>query len=213
MTVIVIVYFHPIFTLFSPDHFPGQHKNDESTPNYLSLRAFRAGRTYILSAPFIAAESPHHEESRLIYGPFEFTLIDQEFPVEHELDTFNPLLTGTPLCRLYLLLRLQRCVIQLRYPATSFLGNILWRLSSLSPTATRSIHLWVTTSSLSLNTTFAISVATHNSAQAFSIALTVATHILLRYLASIIPSQLINYFLPSFPRDLQHKNTLYSSCH
>ena len=57
--------------IFSPDHFPGQHKNGESPPNYLFLRTFWAGRTYFLSAPFIAAESQHHEESRLIYGPFD----------------------------------------------------------------------------------------------------------------------------------------------
>ena len=35
-------------------------------------------------------------------------------------------------------------------------------------------------------------------AQTFSIALTVATHISLRHLAAIIPSQPNNYFLPSF---------------
>ena len=86
--------------LFSPDHFPRQHKNGESPPNYLFHRTFRAGRTYFLSAPFIVAESQHHGESRLIYIPFEFTLLDQGFPVEHELDACNPLLTGTLLCRL-----------------------------------------------------------------------------------------------------------------
>ena len=53
-----------------------------------------------LSAPFIAAESQHHEESRLTYGPFESTLLDQGFPVEHELDACNPPLTGTLLCHL-----------------------------------------------------------------------------------------------------------------
>ena len=36
------------------------------------------------------------------------------------------------------------------------------------------------------------------SAQIFSIALTVATHIALRHLAAIILSQLNNYFLPSY---------------
>ena len=84
--------------LFSPDHFPGQHKNGESPPNYLFLRTFRARRTYFLSTPFIVAELQHHEESRLIYEPFESTLLDQGFPVEHELDACNPPLTGTPLC-------------------------------------------------------------------------------------------------------------------
>ena len=53
-----------------------------------------------LFAPFVAAVSQHHEESRLIYGPFESTLLDQGFPVEYKLDAENPALTGTPLCRL-----------------------------------------------------------------------------------------------------------------
>ena len=137
--------------LFSPDHFPGQHKNGESPPNYLFLKTFRTWRTHFLSAPFIAAESKHHEESRLIYGPLESTLLDQEFPVEHELYVFNPPLTVTLLCRLYILLCPQRRAILLRHSTISFLGNIIWRLSRLSTTATTTTHLWVTTLLLSLN--------------------------------------------------------------
>ena len=107
----------------------------------------------------------------------------------------------------------------LRHPATSFLGNLLWRLSCLSPTATRTTHLWVTTSFLSLNSKhdFCYVYSDVHFSQTFSIALIVATHIPLRHLAAIIPSQLNNYFLPSilpsFLRDLQHKGTLYSGCH
>ena len=86
--------------LFSSDHFPGQHKNGESPPNYFFLRTFRAGWTNFQSAPDIASESQHHEESRLIYGPFESTLLDQGFPVELELDACNPPPTGTLLCHL-----------------------------------------------------------------------------------------------------------------
>ena len=82
--------------LFSPDHFPGQHKNCKSPPNYLFLRTFRTGRTYFQSVPFIAAEAQHHEESPPIYGPLESTLLDQGFPVEHELDAWNQPHTGTP---------------------------------------------------------------------------------------------------------------------
>ena len=92
--------------LFSPDHFPGQRKNGESPLNY------REGRTYFLFPPFIAAEAQHHEESRLIYGPLESTLLDQGFPDEHELDACNLLHTGTPLCRLHLLLCIPRRVIR-----------------------------------------------------------------------------------------------------
>ena len=86
--------------LFSPDHFSGQHKNGESSPKYLFLRTFRTKRTYFLSTPFIVAEAQHHEESHLIYGPLESTVLDQRFTVEHELDACNPPHTGTSLCRL-----------------------------------------------------------------------------------------------------------------
>ena len=88
----------------------------------------------------------------------------------------------------------------LRHPDTSFLGNIIWRLSCPSPTATRTTHLWETTSFLSLNSKHDLSYVYCDaySAQTFSIALTVATHILLRHLAVIIAYQFHNYFLPSF---------------
>ena len=183
-----------LLILFNPDHFPRQHKNGESPPNYLFLRTFRTRRTYFLSALFIVAESQHHEESRLIYGPLESNLLDQGFPVEPELHAFNTSLTGTPLCRLKLLLCLQRRAISLRHPATSFLGNIFWRRSWLSPTAT---HFWATTSFLSLNSKhdFCYVYSDAHFAQAFN---------------AIIPSQLNKYFLPSFLRDMQHKGSLYS---
>ena len=49
--------------------------------------------------------------------------------------------------------------------------------------------------------------------QTFNNALTVAKHIPLRHLVAKIPSQLHNYFLPSFRRDFPHKGTFYSGCH
>ena len=86
-TVMAVAYFHSIRMTYPIQ--PKQHKNGESLPNYFFLRSFRTGRTYFLSAPFVAVESQHHEESRLIYGTFESTLLDQGFPVEHELDACN----------------------------------------------------------------------------------------------------------------------------
>ena len=53
--------------------FPWQHKNGESPSNSLFLRIFRARWTYFLSSLFIAAESQHHEESHLIYGPLSLS--------------------------------------------------------------------------------------------------------------------------------------------
>ena len=85
-------------------------------------------------------------------------------------------------------------------------SNLFWRPSCLSLTAIRTTHLWVTTSSLSLNRKY-------DFCYVYSIALTVATHILLWHLAAIIPSQLNNYFLPPFLWDLQHKGTLYFGCY
>ena len=95
---------------------------------------------------------------------------------------------------------LQRRLISLRHPATSFLGNIFWRPSCPSPTATRTTHLWVTTSFLSLNSKHDFYYVYSDAffAQTFSIALTAATHIPFRHLAAIIPSQLNNYPLPSY---------------
>ena len=110
--------------IHSARNIPGQFKDGEREPIYHFLRTFRAGRTYFLSAPFIAAESQYHEESRLTYGPFESTLLDQGFQVEHELDACNSPLTRTRLCRLKFLLCLQRRVITLRHLTTSFLGNL-----------------------------------------------------------------------------------------
>ena len=103
----------------------------------------------------------------------------------------------------------------LRHPATSFLGNLFWRPSCLALTATRTTHLWVTTSLLSLNSKhdFCYVYSDAYSAQTFSIDLTVETHILLWHLAANIPSQLHNYFLPPFLRGLQQKGSLYPGCH
>ena len=108
-------------------------------------------RTDVLTVLSLHSSSiTNHAESHLIYGPLEYTLFDQGFPVEYELDAWNQLHLGTPLCRLQLLLCRQRCVISLRHPVTSSLGNIFWRLSCFSPTTTRTTHSWVTTSFLSL---------------------------------------------------------------
>ena len=73
-------------------------------------------------------------------------------------------------------------------------------VSCLSPTATRTTHLWVTTSFLSLNSkhNFCYVYSGAYSAQTFSIALPVVTHIPAWHLAAIIPSQLNYFFLPSF---------------
>ena len=136
--------------LFSPDHFSGQHQIEEIPPNTLFLRTFRIGQTYLLSAPFITATPQHHEESHLIYGPLEYFLLDQRFPVEYESDEFNPPHTGITLSRFQLWLCRLRRKIPLRHPATSSLSNIFWRHSRFSLQTTRTTHPWVTTSFLSL---------------------------------------------------------------
>ena len=88
----------------------------------------------------------------------------------------------------------------LRHPATSFLDNIIWRLSCLSPTTNRTAHLWMTTPFLCLTSKhyFCYTYGDAYSTQTFNNALIVATYIPLRNLAAKIPSQLNNYFLPSF---------------
>ena len=80
--------------------FPGNTKLGKARQTISSSEPFRTGQMYLLSAPFIAAASQHHEESHLIYGPLESTLLNQGFPGEYELDAFNPPHTGTPSFRL-----------------------------------------------------------------------------------------------------------------
>ena len=185
--------------LFSPDHFPGQHKNGESLPNYLFLRTFREGRTYFLSAPFIAAVAQHHEETFLINGTLESTLLDQGFTVEQELDARNPSHRDTFMPPLTFAMS----TATRNHAQTSSYhipGQPLWRLSCLSPTVTRTTHLWTTTSFLSFTSKhdFCYIYGDAYFAQTFNNALTVATHISLRHLAAAIPSQLNRYFLPSY---------------
>ena len=80
--------------------FPGNIKMVKTRQTISSSGPFEQdGRTFC-PLPLIAAESQYHEESRLIYGPFESTLSDQGFPVEHGLDAFNLPLTGTRLYHL-----------------------------------------------------------------------------------------------------------------
>ena len=98
----------------------------------------------------LSAASRHHEESHLIYGPLESILIDQGFPVDYELDEFNPPHTGTTLRHFQNWLCRLRCKITLRHPATSSLGDIFWRHSRFSPQTTRTTHPWATISFLSL---------------------------------------------------------------
>ena len=78
LTVRVVAYFHQMRMTYPiiPDYFSGQHQNGESPTNYLFLRIFWTGQTYLLSTPFIVAASQHHEENHLIYGPLESTLFD-----------------------------------------------------------------------------------------------------------------------------------------
>ena len=116
----------------------------------LFLRSFRTGQTSYCPLSSLAAVSRHHEESHLIYEPFESILIDQGFPVEYELDEFNMPHTGTTLSRLQLWLCRLRCKLPLRYPASSSLDNIFWRHSRFYPQTTRTTHQWATTSFLSL---------------------------------------------------------------
>ena len=131
-------------------NFPGSTKLGKARLTLSSSEPFRTGQMYLLPAPLIAAASRYHEESYLIYGPLESILLNQGFPVEYELDAFNPPHTGTPLSRLQLWPCRLRRIIPHRHPATSSLGNIYWRHLRFSLTMTRNTHLWVTTSFLSL---------------------------------------------------------------
>ena len=105
------------------------------------------------------------------------------------------LLSYTKGSQLGLQRRLIRSDNQLRHSWATFSGDL-----HASPTATTTTHLWVTTSFLSINSKqdFCYVYSDAYSAQTFSIALTVVTHISLWHLAAIVPFQLNNYFLPSY---------------
>ena len=131
--------------LFSLDHFSGQDKNGENLPNTLFLSTF-SNRTDVFTAPFIAAEAQHHEESHLIYGPLESILLDQGFPVEYELDAFNLPHRNTFISPLTLAMS----TTMHNSAQTSSYFIIFWRHSRFSLTMTRTTHSWLTTLFLSL---------------------------------------------------------------
>ena len=128
----VDAYFHPIRMTYpiQPGPFPEQHQIRESPPNYLFLRIFRTGQMYLLSVHFIAAASQNDEESYLIYGPLESTLLDQGFPVEYELDALKTPHRNTFISPLSLAMstatRKNRSDIQLFYrPRATFLETFM----------------------------------------------------------------------------------------
>ena len=153
----------------------------------------------LLSALLIAAASRIHEESHLIYGPLESSLLDQGFLIHIQLDEFNTPHTGTTLSPLQLWLCRLRRKIPLRQPATSSLGNIFWRHSRFSPQTTRTTRSWATASFLSLTSKHDLCyIIRHSHIQQ---CLNLTMHISLRHLAAKMPSQLYNNFislLPSF---------------
>ena len=59
-------------------------------------------RTDVLTVHSLHWQQHHDTMRKAIYGPLESVLIDQGFPVEYELDEFNPPHTGTTLSRLQL---------------------------------------------------------------------------------------------------------------
>ena len=151
LTVRVDAYFHPIrmtYPIQPGPNFPGSTKLGKSRQTLSSSELFRQGQTHLLSALLIAAASRHYEESHLIYRPLESILLDQGFPVEYELDEFNPPHTRTTLSRCQLWLCRLRCKISLRHPATSSPGQHF--LETCFPQTTRTTHSWVTISFLSL---------------------------------------------------------------
>ena len=136
MTVRVNTYFHSIRMTI----FPGSTKLGKSHQTLSSSEAFAKDRHIYCPLSSLAATSWHNEESHLIYGPLESILLDQGFPVEYELDEFNPPHTRTTLRHLQNWLCQLWCKIPLRHPATSSLGNIFWRDASIPKQPGPHIH-------------------------------------------------------------------------
>ena len=104
-----------------------------------------------IAAAAAAAAAGHHEGSSLIHGLLGYFFLDQGFPVEYGLDTFNTPHTGTTLRHPQNLLCRLRCLIPLRHLATtSPMGNIFWRYSHFS-TNNQNHKLTMTSTSISSN--------------------------------------------------------------
>ena len=134
-----------------PGPFSGQHQIGEFPPNSFFLRTF-SNRTDILTVRPLHSRNittPWGKPSNL----WTFWVYSLRPRVPSwiwirciQSDTH----TGKPLSHLQLLLCRLWHVIPLRHPATSSLGNILWRHWRFSPTTTRTTRSWVTTSFLYL---------------------------------------------------------------
>ena len=83
--------------------------------------------------------------------PLRLFLLDQGFPVEYRLDTFNTPHTGTTLLHPQNWLRRLQCLIPLRHlSTTSPLDNIFWRHAHFS-TNNQNQKITVTSTSISSN--------------------------------------------------------------
>ena len=123
----VNAYIHPMRMtyLIQPGPF-FRTKLGKACQTFSSLELFEKERRIYCPLSLLAAASWYHEEIHQIYGPLESILFDQGFPVEYELDEFNPPHTGTTLCHLQNVDcdTKFRSDIQLLHPRATFSGGI-----------------------------------------------------------------------------------------
>ena len=120
------------------------------TRQTLFLRTFRTGRTHFLSDPCIASESTQWGKPSNV-GTFWVYPLRPRAPSWTWIRCMQSATYRNTFMSPLTFAMSTATRNSLRHPATSFMDNIIWRLSCHSPTTTRTTHLWVTTSFLSLN--------------------------------------------------------------
>ena len=136
--------------------------------------------------------------------PLRLFLIYQGIPVEYELDKFNTPHTGTTLRHPQNWLCRSRCLIPLRYLATtSPPGNIFWRHPRFSPKQPEP--------QLTVTPKFIPSNGNHGFRNILRTYLLCTSNDTRCYFQLYHNFQSFTYFFP-FPRDLQHKRKLYIPC-
>ena len=199
--------------LFSPNHFSGQHQIRESPPNYLFLRTF-SNRTDVLTVHSLQSSSistPWGKPSNL-WTSWVYSLrprvpswiwirciqsathrnafispltLAVSAATQNSPQTSSYFIPGQHFLETFMLLFHNN-------QDHTFMGDNI--IPDLNQQAQPLLHPW-----------------RPYLTQTFYYALSVAKHISLKHLAAKIPSQLHNYFFPSFVQDFPHKGTLYFS--
>ena len=134
-------------------------------------------------------------------------LLEQGFPVEYELDEFNPPHTGTTLSRLPTL-AMSIATQNSAQTSSDFIPGQHFLETFTLLSSNDQDHTFMDDENvpvLNQQTRLCLHLWRPYPTHTFNNALIVTLHVSLKHLAAKIPSQLHNYFVPSLLQDLQHK--------